>query len=425
MPQLTGRFGPIPQTVVLDGSGNGAITFQPNGSNARVTTLFVKVDTATNQAVVTLYKGQIADSNIIGNTNSGSTGAPAFGNIDLMDGETLYVVWRGGDPGATATATFTGRTIPFEEIGDTNIRWDDPIAAGDGSLIFPALKSPNYVADVSGWYIGRDGTVEFEAGTFRGDVRIVTASRVVEVNSGGLTVTDLTSPGAYAQVTTGPAFGGALELQPANSAVPGVAFEPSRVYARRSDNGVISSVPQTIVQSPNVAGTPDKEQAILNLYGEASDSSSPPIVDFNGRAIPVYLGGADSSTASPAIGNAVTLVLSSGTLPFRAGRAYKATVQCEFVVSVGPNRPLFSLRRSSTAGPLLRECGKPAISTIQHQGDFSAIFTASVDTNRSIVFCATTNTAAFTVTILGSPTQVIDVWEIGDAADYPNCPAIT
>jgi hypothetical protein len=176
MPQLpNGAFGPIPGSVVLDGSGNGQLTFQPNGKNARITNLFGKVSTVTNQAVVNVYLGQVADSNRVFNNNSGSTGFSANGFIDVMDGQTLYVVWSGGDAGATATATFSGTTVPFGEAGfggGFHMEANDPIAAGDGSLIFPALKSPNYEAGVIGWKIDRNGDAEFNLVTVRGTLQV-------------------------------------------------------------------------------------------------------------------------------------------------------------------------------------------------------------------------------------------------------------
>lgn len=172
MPQLTDRFGPIPSRVTLDGSGNGTLTFQPNGSNARITNLYVNVATSVKQAVCTMYKGQVAPSNIIDSTNSGSTGASAKGAIDLTDGETLYVVWTGGDAGAVAFATFTGVVIPFDKVGSSSIEWANPIAAGDGSLIYPALKSPNFVSGSTGWTIRRDGTFELSGGVFRGEIEV-------------------------------------------------------------------------------------------------------------------------------------------------------------------------------------------------------------------------------------------------------------
>lgn len=46
----------------------------------------------------------------------------------------------------------------------------NPITGGQGALIRPAIKSPDYVPGVSGWTINRDGTVEFNNGVFRGTV---------------------------------------------------------------------------------------------------------------------------------------------------------------------------------------------------------------------------------------------------------------
>jgi hypothetical protein len=50
--------------------------------------------------------------------------------------------------------------------------FSNPVTGGQGSLVRPAIKSPNYVAGVSGWSINRDGTAEFNGATFRGAVQI-------------------------------------------------------------------------------------------------------------------------------------------------------------------------------------------------------------------------------------------------------------
>jgi hypothetical protein len=174
--QVSDNFGPIYQSVVLDGSGYGAVSFQATGSNIRLTNVFFNVaplppaTAITNQAVCNIYKGQIAPGNIVLNSNSGSTGARAGGNLDLFDGETCYVVWTGGDAGATATATFTGGKVPFGEIKPSNLEAAEPFAAGDGTIIFPALKSPDYVAGVSGWKLDRSGDAEFNDVVVRGEV---------------------------------------------------------------------------------------------------------------------------------------------------------------------------------------------------------------------------------------------------------------
>lgn len=170
MPLVSDNFGPIYQSVILDASGNGAVSFQAVGSNIRITNVFFRVASQTLQAVCRIYKGQIADGNVVFLSNSGSTGANVQGNIDLFDGETCYVRWTGGDVGAVATATFTGGHIPLNEVGPSNLNAESPIAAGDGSLIYPALRSPNFVTGTSGWSLDRNGNVEVNDATIRGDL---------------------------------------------------------------------------------------------------------------------------------------------------------------------------------------------------------------------------------------------------------------
>jgi hypothetical protein len=46
----------------------------------------------------------------------------------------------------------------------------DPVAGGGGALVRPSIHSPGYVAGSQGWSINKDGSVEFNNGTFRGTV---------------------------------------------------------------------------------------------------------------------------------------------------------------------------------------------------------------------------------------------------------------
>lgn len=420
MPQLTGQFGPIPSEVVLDGNGDGYVIFQPNGSPARITTLFVKVSTSVAQAVVTLYKGQIADTNIIGNTNSGSTGAPAFGNIDLFDGETLYVMWRGGDAGATATATFTGNTIPFQDIGSTNLRWDDPIAAGDGSLIFPALKSPNYVAGVSGWYLDRNGNADLNNVSVRGEL-------IVD-GTGSSQIRIYDNPG-LGQPT--------IELTP-----DAVNVRPALILTDAT-GGVL---PFLTITSPAIPST--NAFAQMQLIGEATD---PPLIvmqssDFNadfeldvtGKVIVsnrIEVGGTDGNVNWV---NGTTLTVNSGpitgaatetviiTLPeytHKAGRAYKLEVSGLFNVSVSPNRPVWQIRKTNNVGQSLKTADVGAVNTGQHSVDFACHFTVGgTDVTAELVVTLSSASGTFSVTQL-APTEV-NVYEIGAATNKPSSPVL-
>lgn len=65
--------------------------------------------------------------------------------------------------------------------------FSNPITGAQGTLVRPAIKSPDYVPGVSGWAIKRDGTVEFTNGTFRGTITASsfvtgTTGRRIEIN---------------------------------------------------------------------------------------------------------------------------------------------------------------------------------------------------------------------------------------------------
>jgi hypothetical protein len=190
MPQVSKEFYAYPVTVTLDGSGNGAVQFQAVGANLRIDNISVRVSTANAQATATLFRGQIGQPFRISGTNSGSTGDNVSQPIDIRDGDSVIVQWVGGDPGATATATFSGKHIPKGDVGSAvgGSNWTSPIAAGDGSLIYPSLKSPNYTTALAGWMISRDGNAEFNSVTVRGSVVVadVDGSRVeILANDGG------------------------------------------------------------------------------------------------------------------------------------------------------------------------------------------------------------------------------------------------
>lgn len=291
MPQLTQRFGPIPQTVVLDGSGNGTVSFQPNGSNARITNLFVKTSTQVLQATCQIYLGTISDTNRINITNSGSTGAAATGNIDVTDGQTVFVVWTGGDAGATATATFVGVTVPFDEIGASVIDWADPIAAGDGSLIYPAVKSPNFVAGSTGWMLDRAGNVEFNSAVIRGSLiagggNVVIDSNGVDVHStpvdtryrinttGGFIATrNSGDDGRFAKVTiiTSTFGGGIFSGNPSNPLPNGVAISSDGKLSFSGRTVGTTDTPYARIDSPTVTG---KVNAAIEVRSQGSNSVS-------------------------------------------------------------------------------------------------------------------------------------------------------
>jgi hypothetical protein len=60
---------------------------------------------------------------------------------------------------------------------------ENPIVGGT-VLRIPAIQSPNFVTGVSGWFIGQDGSVEFDNAVFRGTVTATQFGAVVAVSAG-------------------------------------------------------------------------------------------------------------------------------------------------------------------------------------------------------------------------------------------------
>ncbi len=330
--QVSDNFGPIYQSVVLDGSGNGAVSFQATGSNIRLTNIFFNVSSATNQAVCNIYKGQIAAGNIVFNSNSGSTGARVGGNLDLFDGETCFVVWTGGDPGATGTATFTGGKIPFGDVRPSVLEGSEPFAAGDGTIIFPALKSPDYVQGVSGWRISRSGEAEFNDVIARGVVRVNT-----EVGNGYVEINDYAN---FAGIELMPEFAVANQ-------------EPARIFA--INDVTLSEWPLLSLLSPNFEAAPE---ARINLFGERLDQSLPTTIELRAEETNVYGNLSVEGVAWPGrwsdqLTSNQTAVTSTVVTPFLTvtlPAAGKYTFECDFIMTVitAVSRPGFALGGTCT-----------------------------------------------------------------------------
>jgi hypothetical protein len=418
MPQLTKNFGPIPLAVVLSGSGSGTVTFQPNGNNARITTLYVKASTSVLQAKCSIYKGQISDSNIIGSTVSGSTGAPAFGNIDLTDGETLYVVWTGGDAGATATATFTGHTIPFEEIGGSEIRWSDPVAANDGALVFPALKSPNFVSGSAGWQIGRDGSAEFNNVVVRGFFEAVSSSGANVI---------ITADASGAQVSWQPPDFPGNTLSPGSIITTSSATQTLMIITGPSENA-----PVNVTAGKILLGSDSTIGKILQLVADQITINGAVFNDYGVDQGKGFATGNGSSTPSGAIGATETTIISippTGTFTFKANRAYEVRTSGTFTVSVVGNRPSFRVRKddgsSPPAGTQLVFGAADANTTQAHSIPCSGVFrVGAADVTTSLVFTAL-GSAGFNVSVSGSPALLVDIYDVGANAQHIFAPILS
>lgn len=70
-------------------------------------------------------------------------------------------------------------------------------------LVRPALQSPNYVAGSAGWSINRNGSAEFNAGTFRGPITTVVSGDTALLQGNALMFYNQTTPPASRAAVSG------------------------------------------------------------------------------------------------------------------------------------------------------------------------------------------------------------------------------
>lgn len=442
MPQLPSVFDSYPIATVLDGSGNGTISFQPNGSTVSISRLFVQVSTSVQQATVTLYKGSLNAANAIGTVVSGSTGGLASGQIFVTDGQTLYVQWTGGDAGATATATFSGKQVPFSSVGNDSITWSDPIAASDGTLVFPAIKSNNYVTGSTGWIVRRDGTFELSGGTFRGEVDVTSAdgSAVLIIPNAGGTIDFV--PKTIAGVTVN--ANGSIY-----SSVAPYAFG-RKGFLNVSSPDITDSSGRSVPVSFQLAGassdgTPYPGFATVNglmeLTGDMqvhgtllvnTNAIFQGTIVVNGHDLGkgFIVGASDVSNSLAVTGPNEATVLSTGSLSWPANRAFEVrhSAQGQLSAALTNNILAFSIKASGPGGTLIRTMGRaPLTSTLATGITQNRIFTTGGSAlTRQLVLTMTVPTGA-NGTHVGSADfpREFNIYDIGSAADYPNAPVLT
>lgn len=105
------RFNTQGSTVlatVVGVAGYGAIRFSPSGEKWEITRTHVRCSTSVSEAECRIYFGQIRPDTVLDGTYSGSSGDTTDTPIYLEDGQAIFIVWSGGDDGATAFVTLSG-----------------------------------------------------------------------------------------------------------------------------------------------------------------------------------------------------------------------------------------------------------------------------------------------------------------------------
>ncbi len=150
----------------------------------------------------------------------------------------------------------------------------NPIAGGQGALIREQLRSPNYVAGISGWNIAKDGSAEFNDIVARGEIWV-------------------TDPdGSYIRIyDENPGSGALVAIKPAD--VPGHTITPGGIS---TDAGV--GFAELRINTPGYDGTPSVSGIALGMGTGAT------YAQLNGTE--VYLNAFGSQLALNNLGNGLS-----------------------------------------------------------------------------------------------------------------------
>jgi len=100
------------RSVVLNGSGNGSVTFGPQRNQWQMERVSVSVSSNANEPSANIYRGTANAGTFISGTYSGSNDTDSdFRDRPMWPGEFYTCVWTDGDPGATATVSFGGYEV--------------------------------------------------------------------------------------------------------------------------------------------------------------------------------------------------------------------------------------------------------------------------------------------------------------------------
>lgn len=276
--------------------------------------------------------------------------------------------------------------------------FDNPLTGGEGVLIYPRIKSEDFVPGVSGWSIERDGDAEFNNVVVRGDLMVyrnpsgtllcsIDENGIRFYDTDGTTVVseqDENGLSVFDPSTMQTSLFGRGKILLQNEDVPGHTLNVARISAQVTNSP--ASQPYTYIDSPSIDGGDYSAMYIMGedlvggaprfeLFGvagpsggsggtfrlrrgldfqtEDADSASPasfPGLISVGRGIRQQK---TSNTSSSGIGTTETVILTGDPFIARVGRAYRVPLIGGWAGNTAGNRAEVRLRKTDAAGALL------------------------------------------------------------------------
>jgi hypothetical protein len=161
------------------------------------------------------------------------------------------------------------------------VPFTNPIVAGL-NLIRTAIRSPDYVAGVSGWTINKDGTCEFNDAVIRGElsagggnvildnlgVHVIGPTVRHDINrTGGFVATNIPDNGVKTQIPPGGVF-----LTPQDPSPFGDPVDFVSIFAGYNSSGLSTEAPFLAINGVKYTG---KSAPAITLYGQQAGDPNP------------------------------------------------------------------------------------------------------------------------------------------------------
>lgn len=343
--------------------------------------------------------------------------------------------------------------------------FSNPITGGQGTLVRPAIKSPDYSPGVSGWTINRDGSAEFNnltiRGTFNGTDFILDADGLflysgtpatgnLVASAASVSGTDDFGNAYLAGFTT---YGVDVSGRPITSQLLNgeVNLFPPNISGVVSGGVTVTSLnPSTVYRltlQPPALVAAGLGWPILEMYTESAVGASDvetqlysdiislfPNVGWNINGIQQGFGVKGfiaRQTNTALVTTTETVALTAPSIAFQPNRAYRVNIHGIAASTVAGDTVEIRVRKTNTAGTLLLDTGQsiaiPAASAMFTFDSSSVLITNGSPPTASLVMTYVRGAGTGSVQIAASATipAYLEILDIGAASDYLNARLLT
>lgn len=176
------------------------------------------------------------------------------------------------------------------------------IAGGQGNLIATSLQSPNFQTGIQGWQIRKDGSVEFNNGTFRGTI---TGGTLIISQGSGATFEQVKIDGATGITTWSKYQSPTVVIRQI------LANGTDLIYADPGNGNPQGALTSSDSQTSGTDQFSNPYQAGINVYGTGTSLTG--IQEIAGQAVLFFMPDSSSAFSNAISPNAFSLDTGSGT----------------------------------------------------------------------------------------------------------------